>query len=170
MTTSQDHRVSKLYDALTPGEKAAAVFACIARFDTTTADRIVATVATKTYRMLDNDYRERLFHLGDLATFWGLQHWRELARMMAAIGLMTRAWHADKDALGEEAYEAFQNAQSRLVALDAMLTDICDKNGIDPEAVRVLAGVPDKFQPLDDLTADPDFDTEIRGILTRLAR
>ena len=88
MTTNNDHRVSKLYDALTSGEKAAAVFACLMRFDTATADRIIATVPTRTYRTLDLDYGDRLSRLSDMSSFWGLHHWREMTVMMAAMALI----------------------------------------------------------------------------------
>jgi hypothetical protein len=170
MTTSNDHRVSKLYDSLTSSEKAAAVFACLMRFDTTTADRIIATVPTKTYRTLDLDYSDRLSRLGDMASFWGLNHWREMTRMTAALALVNHAWQAENNDLGEQAFEGFQNAQSHLVALDAMLADICNENGVDPEAVRIMAGVPDIYTPLGEPAPAPDFDSEFRRILSKLAR
>ena len=170
MTTSQDHRVSKLYDALTSGEKAAAVFACLMRFDTTTADRIIATVPTKTYRTLDLDYSDRLSRLGDMSSFWGLQHWREMTVMTSAMSLVSRAWQTENDDLGAQAFEGFQKAQAHLVALDAMLEDICNENGVDPEAIRIMAGVPDAYAPIGEPPPDPDFDAEFRGILSKLAR
>jgi hypothetical protein len=170
MPTSQDHRVSKLYDALTSKEKGAAVFACLMRFDTTTADRIIATVPTKTYRTLDLDYSDRLSRLGDLGSFWGLHHWREMTVMTSALSLVSHAWQTENDDLGTQAFEGFQKAQAHLVALDAILEDICNENGIDPEAVRMMAGVPDTFTPIGEPPADPEFDSEFRGILSKLAR
>jgi hypothetical protein len=170
MTASQDHRVSKLYDALTSKEKGAAVFACLMRFDTATADRIIATVPVRTYRTLDLDYSDRLSRLGDMATFWGLHHWREMTRMTASMSLVNQAWQTENNDLGEQAFEGFQNAQSHLVALDAMLNDICTENGVDPEAVRMMAGVPDVYTPIGEPPPDPDFDSEFRGILSKLAR
>jgi hypothetical protein len=170
MTTSQDHRVSKLYDALTSKEKGAAVFACLMRFDTATADRIVATVPSKVYRTQDLEFSDRLRHLGDMATFWGLHHWREMTAMTAALALVDHAWQTENNDLGEQYFEGFQNAQSHLVALDAMLENICAENGVDPEAVRMMAGVPDTFTPIGEPPPDPDFDSEFRGILSRLAR
>ena len=170
MTTSQDHRVSKLYDALTSKEKGAAVFACLMRFDTATADRIVATVPSKVYRTQDLEFSDRLRHLGDMATFWGLHHWREMTAMTAALALVDHAWQTENNDLGEQYFEGFQNAQSHLVALDAMLENICAENGVDPEAVRMMAGVPDTFTPIGEPPPDPDFDSEFRGILSKLAR
>jgi hypothetical protein len=52
-------------------------------------------VPTKTYRTLDLDDGDRLSRLSDRATFWGMTYWREMARAMAAIGLMTHAWHRE---------------------------------------------------------------------------
>jgi hypothetical protein len=51
-----------------------------------------------------------------------------------------------------------------------MLENICAENGVDPEAVRMMAGVPDTFTPIGEPPPDPDFDSEFRGILSRLAR
>jgi len=155
---------------LTSKEKGAAVFACLMRFDTATADRIVATVPTKTYRTLDLDYSDRLSRLGDLGSFWGLHHWREMTAMTSAMSLVTHAWHAENDDLGAQAFEGFQKAQSHLVALDAMLEDICAENGVDPEAVRMMAGVKETFSPIGEPPPDPEFDAEFRGILSTLAR
>jgi hypothetical protein len=168
MTTSQANRIGKLYEGLTPAEKAAAVFACLTRLDTTTADRIVATVATKTYRTLDMDYSQRLSRLGDMATFWGLRYWREMFRMTAALGMMNHAWRSEKEELAAEAFECFQNAQGRLVALDAMLKDLCDAHGIDAAAVRTLADVDGPWEPVGEPPPDASFETEIRGILEKL--
>ncbi|MGB8296544.1 MAG: hypothetical protein WCG85_14045 [Polyangia bacterium] len=170
MTASKDHRVSKLYDAMTSGEKAAAVFACLMRFDTNTADRIIATVPTRTYRTLDLDYGDRLSRLSDMSSFWGLHHWREMTVMTAAMALMCRAWQTGNDDLGEQTFEGFQKAQAHLVALDAMLLDICDENGLDQEAIRMMAGVPETYTPIGEPPSDPDFDAEFRGILSKLAR
>jgi hypothetical protein len=140
------------------------------RFDTATADRIVATVPSKVYRTQDLEFSDRLRHLGDMATFWGLHHWREMTAMTAALALVDHAWQTENNDLGEQYFEGFQNAQSHLVALDAMLENICAENGVDPEAVRMMAGVPDTFTPIGEPPPDPDFDSEFRGILSRLAR
>jgi predicted DsbA family dithiol-disulfide isomerase len=172
MTTSSDHRVSKLYEALSSKEKAAAVFSCLTRLDTTTADRIVATVPMKTYRTLDLDYGDRLSRLSDMATFWGMNYWREMARAFAAMGLMTHAWLRGREDVNEEVFETFEKAQSHVVALEAMLMDLCEENGIDPEAVRTLADVGSAFVPvpLGELPPDPEFESNLRGILSTLAR
>jgi|GEM_PF-2909051 hypothetical protein len=170
MTTSHDHRVSKLYDSLTSSEKAAAVFACLMRFDTSTADRIVATAPSKVYRTQDLEFSDRLRHLGDMATFWGLRHWREMTAMMSALSLVIHAWQTENDDLGEQAFEGFQKAQSHLVALDAILEDICAENGVDLEAARMMAAVPDIYTPIGEPPPDPEFDTEFRGILSKLAK
>lgn len=167
-----DRRIDRLYEGLTPREKAAAVFACLMRLDTATADRIVATVPTKTYRTLDLDYGDRLSRLSDMATFWGMNYWREMARAFAALGLMTHAWRKGNEDVDEETFVTFEKAQSRVVALGAMLEDLCDKNGIDPEAVRTLADVGCAFVPipLGELPPDPEFESHLREILSTLAR
>ena len=51
-----------------------------------------------------------------------------------------------------------------------MLVDICDENGLDQEAIRMMAGVPETYTPIGDPPPDPEFDAEFRGILSKLAR
>jgi len=90
---SQDHRVSKLYDALTFKEKGAAVFACLDEVrHTRPTPRIALSLRcpTRTYRTLDLDYGDRLSRLSDMSSFWGLHHWREMTVMTAAMALMCR--------------------------------------------------------------------------------
>jgi hypothetical protein len=87
-----------------------------------------------------------------------------------AASALTRHVRTENNDLGAQAFEGFQNAQSRLVALDAMLDDICNENGVDPEAVRIMAGVKDTFTPIGEPPPDPGFDSEFRGILSKLAR
>ena len=53
-----------------------------------------------------------------------------------------------------------------------ILEDLCEENGIDPEAIRTLADVGCAFVPvpLGDLPPDPEFETNLRVILSTLAR
>jgi hypothetical protein len=86
------------------------------------------------------------------------------------VSVLTRYVRTENDDLGAQAFEGLQKAQAHLIALDAMLEDICKENGIDPEAVRMMAGVPDTFTPIGEPASDPEFDSEFRGILSKLAR
>lgn len=87
-----------------------------------------------------------------------------------AASALTRHVRTENNDLGAQAFEGFQNVQARLVALDAMLGDICTENGVDPQAARIMAGVADTFTPIGEPAPDPDFDLEFRGILSKLAR
>ena len=170
MTKNKDNRLGKLHEGLSPGEKAALVFASIARLDTAEADRIVATVPIKAYRTLDLDYSDRLSRLSAMASFWGLRHWREMFEMTVAFGMMNHARHAENEDLRTQAFKWFQIVQGRLVALDAVLKDLCDANGVDVEAMRKFADVDGPWEPIGEPTPDAGFGAEILGMLSKLAR
>lgn len=167
-------RIGKVYAGLTARERAALVFASLARCDKKEADRIQATVPFRTYRMQDEEYWERLRNLRDMAFLWGLEHWREMAKLTASFGLLIHVMHGDNEELADQALGTLQEAEGRLLALDAILQSVCEANGIDPETVRHFAdvrgpytpmGLPDEIGP----RSDGKFDATMRGMLSKLA-
>jgi hypothetical protein len=170
MGTSTDKRIGRLYEGLTPGEKAAAVFASLARLDKVEADRIEATVGLKVYRMLDADFSDRYDRLIRLALLWGVRHWHEFAKVSAAFGLMTYSWDkGDKD-LAEEAFEVWVDGQAKMLALDEALDIACQANGLDADAVRTMAETEGPCTTFIEVERDAAYVEEIGELLSKLAR
>jgi hypothetical protein len=65
-------------------------------------------------------------------------------------------------------FEVQETWQSKLLALDSALKDVCEENGISKEAVRRLAGG-DRFTPVRlGLCPDEVYEKEMKVFLTRL--
>lgn len=138
MTTD---RIGRICEGLTSREKAALAFSHMSRMDGASADRVAATVPTRTYRIPDLEFSNRLDGLGNMSFLWGLAYWklRAFCETLHAIVLIL-AQRIDRRKLLDDAMEALCNAESHLVALDQILQSVCDANGVDADAAQDSRG------------------------------
>lgn len=169
MNSRLGQRLGKVYEGLSSREKANLAFGCVARLDKAEADRIDATLEWKTYRSLDLEFLNRVHRLGDFAFLWAVHYWRRKCATIAALGLVARAWAKGDDASTEEAIGMLEDAEGRLLALRAILDELCQAHGVDKQAVLMIAGTGADEEPImaEEPVQDADMD-EVRRLLTML--
>ena len=171
-----DRRMERLYENLTAEEKAALVFASLARLDKAEADRIDSTVAHKVYRVQDLAFSDRYDRLIKLALLWGVTWWHEFAKVAASLGLLGSATGRMNGDLAEEACETFAQGLARIALLEDELDAACHASGVDADAVREFAMVGKRRPPLIELPPElamapsVEFVENIREMLTKLVR
>jgi hypothetical protein len=163
MTTN---RITKLYDSLTAKQRAALMFNHWAAKDDFEVERIARSVPIVSYRGRDPQHLRWLNDFSEMASAWGLLHWRgrcaTLAAMWAGYAFMRQHEY-------EQADESFQEAsqgEARLLALDAALNSVCSAHGIDPSAVRELAGTEVYRATRPGIAADLTYQEQVRAWLS----
>jgi len=167
-----DKKLTRLEEGLSPREKAALAFALEGKGEWDEADRIAKSVPTGLFRIRDLTYLDRSNRLMLLALAWGFMYWQQVAkREMAHRWLLHLANRGDGVEGIDGLMEAIDWAEGKLVALDAMLGEVCAANGVDAQAVRRIVDVEGPYKPTGFATPDPDpeFIAKIRECLSRLA-
>ncbi|MGZ8218977.1 hypothetical protein [Methylomagnum sp.] len=123
-------RLTKCYAALSLKERAGLVLGYCAAGDELEATRILSTVPVVPCRSTEPEYRQWLERYIRLSAWWGVEHWRTMARRMAALGGGLDETH------GPDFMRAARAWESRLMALDVALNDAGARHGFDPDAIR----------------------------------
>lgn len=92
---------------------------------------------------------------------WGNEHWKNMTLRLAALC----KYIAEEDKLSEAAQKAaleHEAFESRLLAMDEALAEVCSMYGIFPGDIRMLASNADEFEPLDKkIKADEHYKKEL---------
>ena len=119
-------QVNKLYNKLTPQEKAALCFDAAMRRDNNELDSIVSSIEQQNYKCLDYRYRRRVMGLYMLGLFYGGMYWKARTLMTAAAFVPGYKQEAD----------TFLN---KLSSMDVALIAVCEQLKVDLTAVKKLA-------------------------------
>lgn len=160
-------RIAKLYEGLTNKERAALAFRYMTDTNKLELERVAAAVPMKIYKCPDMEYKRWLNGFADMAALWAILHWQTYSQKLAALGtlyLMIVRKERDKIQAMMDEHEKWE---SRLLALDRALLAICEEHGIDPDAVRRMAGA-DPFDPVYALEPDAEYRSTMQANLSRL--
>lgn len=158
--------ITKLYGSLTSQELALLAFHHLTDVNEIELGRIASAVPFKTYRCRDLEYQDRLDGLFNMAALFSIEHWRIYARSLEA--LVASHFMAGDSEKERQMFEVQEIWQSRLLALDTALKDVCKEQGIDEESVRRLTGA-DKFKAtMPKLNPDEEYEKEMKVCLARL--
>lgn len=160
-------RIAKLYEGLTNKERAVLAFHYMTDINELELERVAAAVPMKTYECSDMEYRQWLNSLADMAALWAIEHWKTYSSKLAALGalhLMIARNELDEVQAMMDAHEKWE---SHLLALDCALLAICEEHGVDPAAVRRMAGA-NPFDPVSALEPDAEYQATMQTNLSRL--
>src|SRR5574338_509983 len=160
-------RIAKLYERLTNKERAALAFRYMTDINELELERVAAAVPMKTYQCPDMEYQRWLDGFACMAALWAIEHWQTFSRKLAALGAMHIMIARKEPEKAQAMIEAHEKWESRLLALDRALLAICEEHGLDPDAVRRMAGA-DPFTPLYALEPDAEYQETMQASLSRL--
>lgn len=164
-------RIAKLYEGLTPREKALLVFSHLSNKNTAEADRVTATVPTRIYRMADCQHTDWFEGLRRLAMLFALEYWRYSAHNQASHGMLLYLYRAVEDEAEEmvdPVLEGWKHWETCLLTLEAAVKAVCDKRGIDLNAVRRFANIEEPFRPIGFGEVDPKLLEEMTSAFDEL--
>jgi hypothetical protein len=159
-------RITKLYGKLTNKERAALAFHHLTNVNEAELERVVATVPRETYECLDMEYRRWLNGFFDMGALWAIEHWRSYSRKLAALGELFLMARKEPDKV-QDMWDTHEECESYLLALDRALLTVCEEHGIDPDAVRRMAGA-DPFVPMFAMEPSAEHQATMRKNLSRL--
>lgn len=162
--------ITKCYGALSLKARAGLAFGYCAKSNELEATRITSTVPTATFTSVAAEYREWFEAYTRLTAWWGIEHWKIMARRMAALGgkMVAAEWAEGGNPMpGEPFTLAAKTWESRLMALDVALNEAGAAHGFDPDAARFVAGA-EPFTPVLIENPEPDDVTAAKETVARI--
>jgi|GEM_PF-2911590 len=136
--------LAKAYHGLTSAELADLSFKYVCDANELELTRLADAVPIVLKRGPHPDFKERYDSLFNAASWWAVERWKTEARLNASFGVYVAT---DDQALATKSRERCEAWESYLLALDIVLDDVGPVHGLDPEAVRKLAGC-GRFEPM----------------------
>lgn len=158
----------KVYAGLTNRERAAIAFKFMADANEVEVARVADAVPRKSYIALEFDFRDGVDRLILLASCWCAMHWRLRADLAETKWALLAAPNVDKSEWVLPLFDRAQKCETRLLALDRALEQVCAGHGIDAVAVRKVGGA-EPFDPLSTgLEPDVEYEREITDAMRRV--
>ena len=161
--------ITKLYTGLTDKERAALAFTYRAQHNAIEQGRIEAVMPMQYFTGLPLEYRSWTYNLQSLAMLYAIEYWRHVARAQATMGGASATLHqTDDPAQWQPMIKHFEEAEVKLLSLEAAFDDVCVEHGLDTGAMRYMAG--NQFYQVahPDLIPDAEFMAEIRETFVSL--
>jgi len=159
--------INKIYENLSNKELANLVFNTIPSKNTQKIDKLVSLVPIKKYSCVDFEYRDHLDRILRMAYTWSIWHWQLKSELNAKFSVWLMRVIVAEESISTT-LEDYQECESRLLALDLALDEICSKNGIDASTVRKLANTEPFCEADSKLVFDEEFKIEIEDKLSGL--
>lgn len=137
-------RSVKLYEGLTPKQLAALTLHSMANLDGCEIDKIRAAVPWKRYDCIDAEYTDWRDALQSVVMLWSCEYWRQ--RFIHAASLC----RLQVDGGADTTVRQIRQGVARQFAHSKVLHELCNAHGLDYDAALELAGVPDRYDPLND--------------------
>ena len=103
-------------------------------------ERIARSMPIVNYRGRDPQHLRWLNDFSEMASAWATLHWRGRCATPTVMWAGYAFMRQDEYEQAYELFEAASQGEARLLAVDAALDSLCTDHGIDPNAVRKLAG------------------------------
>ena len=156
--------IAKMYDKLTTKQKAALAFNHLMTGNQIETERVISAVQMKSYRCKDLDFQDQFESYRVMALLWAVEYWQLYAQQLEALvrlNLYTRR----KDWIKADlAHEQLEHVGSYLSAIDRALQSVCEAQGLDSEAVKLMAGC----RPSMAFAPDLAYESEVREQLDRV--
>lgn len=152
----RDDTITKMYAGLTNKERAALAFDYLMRADDVECKRIEAAMPEQYCIGAPLEYRRMLLGLTQISALYALEYWRNVAganiclagylslghKVLPETGHLTDTellQHADYQRW-RAIFKMFEQHEVMLLSIEAAIDELCAERGINPAAIRKLAG------------------------------
>jgi hypothetical protein len=133
-------QINQLYKQLTPKELANLTIDAIKnQLPDTELELIKDSLSTALYRLPEWEYRHHINGYEQLSWVYGLQFWKNVAKLNMCHEVMESGLFDAKDS--SDCFAAYKIYAGRLISLDLALIELCNKAKFDIEAVYWLAEI-----------------------------
>jgi hypothetical protein len=158
--------IAKMYDKLTTKQQAALAFNHLMTGNQIETERVISTVPMKSYRCKDLDFQDQFESYRVMALLWSVEYWQLYAQQLEALvrlNLYTRRKDWTKADL---AHEQLEHIGSCLSAIDRALQSVCEAQGIDSEAVKLMTGCRPSMVFAPDLAYESEVREQLKTVVS----
>ena len=156
--------IAKMYDKLTTKQQAALAFNHLMTGNQIETERVISAVQMKSYRCKDLDFQDQFESYRVMALLWSVEYWQLYAQQLEALVRLNLHTRRKDWIKADQAHEQLEHIGSCLSAIDRALQSVCKAQGIDADAVRVMAG----SRPLAAIAPNAEHEAEVRQQLKRM--
>ena len=156
--------ISKMYDKLTIKEQAALAFNHLMSGNQVETERVIDAVPMRAYRCKDLEFQDQFESYKMMALLWSLEYWQLYAQKLEAQIRLNRHARRKDWIKADQAHEQIVHLGSCISAVDRALEAICEAQGLDGGAVRLMAGC----RKLAAFTPDVEHEVDVRNSLAQL--
>ena len=149
--------IAKMYDKLTTTQQAALAFNHLITGNQIETERVISAVQIKSYRCKDLDFQDQFESYRVMALLWALEYWQLYAQQLEALVRLNLHTRRKDWIKADQAHEQLEHIGSYLSAIDRALQSVCEAQGVDARAVRLMAG----YRPSMEFAPDQAYEAEI---------
>jgi hypothetical protein len=132
--------IAKMYDKLTTKQQAALAFNHLMTGNQIETERVISAVPMKSYRCKDLDFQDQFESYRVMALLWAVEYWQLYAQQLEALVRLNLHTRRKDWIKADQAHEQLEHIGSCLSAIDRALQAVCEAQGLDSEAVKLMAG------------------------------
>ena len=156
--------IAKMYDKLTTKQQAALAFNHLMTGNQIETERVISAVPTKSYRCKDLDFQDQFESYRVMALLWAVEYWQLYAQQLEALVRLNLHTRRKDWIKADQAHEQLEHIGSCLSAIDRALQSVCEAQGLDAGAVKLMAGC----RPSMAFAPDLAYQSEVREQLERV--
>ena len=156
--------IAKMYDKLTTKQQAALAFNHLMTGNQIETERVISAVPMKSYRCKDLDFQDQFESYRVMALLWAVEYWQLYAQQLEALVRLNLYTRRKDWVKADQAHEQLKHIGSYLSAIDRALQSVCEAQGLDSEAVKLMAGC----RPSMAFAPDLAYESEVREQLDRV--
>jgi hypothetical protein len=156
--------IAKMYDKLTTKQQAALAFNHLMSGNQDETEKVTSAVPMRAYRCKDLDFQDRFESYKTMALLWSLEYWQLYAQRLEALVRLNLYMRRRDWIKADQAHEQLEHLGACLSAIDRALQSVCEAQGLDAGAVRLMAGC----RPSMAFAPDLAYESEVREQLGRV--
>ena len=156
--------IAKMYDKLTTKQQAALAFNHLMTGNQIETERVISAVPMKSYRCKDLDFQDQFESYRVMALLWSVEYWQLYAQQLEALVRLNLHTRRKDWIKADQAHEQLEHIGSYLSAIDRALQSVCEAQGLDAGAVKLMAGC----RPSMAFAPDLAYQSEVREQLERV--
>ena len=132
--------IAKMYDKLTTKQQAALAFNHLMTGNQIETERVISAVPMKSYRCKDLDFQDQFESYRVMALLWAVEYWQLYAQQLEALVRLNLHTRRKDWIKADQAHEQLEHIGSYLSAIDRALQSVCEAQGLDVGAVKLMTG------------------------------
>ena len=158
--------IAKMYDKLTTKQQAALAFNHLMTGNQIETERVISAVPIKSYRCKDLDFQDQFESYRVMALLWSVEYWQLYAQQLEALVRLNLHTRRKDWIKADQAHEQLEHIGSYLSAIDRALQSVCEAQGLDAGAVKLMTGCRQLAATAPDAAHEAEVQEHLNGIVS----